>query len=58
MKAGVLDVGWDSSFVRKNKATQKMGMKGVCTLKDCLWLIVHSLVKLAKTRWGLVSSSG
>jgi len=28
----VLDVGRDSSFVRKNKATQKMGAKGVCML--------------------------
>ena len=32
MKVGVLDVGRDSSFVRKNKATQKMGAKGVCML--------------------------
>ena len=29
----VLDVGRDSSFVRENKATQKMGAKGVCMLR-------------------------
>ena len=36
MKVGVLDVGRDSSFVRKNKATQKMGAKGVCML----WVVI------------------
>ena len=31
-----LDVGWDSLFVKKNKATQKMGAKGVCML----WVVI------------------